>query len=59
MTKKWIAVVCPACANLLKIETPFDGKKVSCPHCGFRGILKYIEGIGFELVPEDNVWILG
>ena len=30
-----------------------------CSHCGFKGILKYIEGIGFELLPEDNVWILG
>jgi len=50
---------CPRCGRMLKVKTPLEGKRLMCSRCGFKGILKYIEGIGFELVPEDNVWILG
>jgi len=55
----WVYIVCPRCSSLLKELSPFEGKRVKCPHCGFAGVLKFFEGVGFELIPEDNVWILG
>ncbi len=57
--KSLITVVCPSCGRAFKVKDPFEGKKVECPHCGFTGILKFIAPFGFELIPEDNVWILG
>lgn len=32
-------ITCPKCSNIFKVEVPTRPVKISCPHCGQRGIL--------------------
>jgi hypothetical protein len=32
-------ITCPKCSNIFKVEVPNRPAKISCPHCGQRGVL--------------------
>ena len=49
---------CPHCGELIEIKQPYEGKKVKCPQCGLVWVVKFVPGLGYELIPEDNVWVL-
>lgn len=49
---------CPHCGQLVEIPQPTEGKKVRCPQCGLVWVVKFIPGLGYQLIPEDNVWVL-
>ncbi|HIC09267.1 MAG TPA: hypothetical protein EYO62_04375 [Aquificales bacterium] len=57
-TEEKTILVCSHCVGDIKVENPHEGKSVKCPHCGLNWIVSFIPGMGYELFPEDNVWVL-
>jgi len=58
LTKEETNLICAHCAKDIKVKEPYEGKRIRCDNCGVNWIISFIPGIGFEVIPEDNVWIL-